>query len=449
MIEGPILSRLLLYSLPIMFSGILQLLYNAADIIVVGRFCGKESMAAVGSTGSLVNLLVNLFMGLAVGANVVVAQYYGAKNKKAISDSSHTAIVIAVICGVVIGAVGSVFSGTFLRLMDSPEDILSLSTVYLRIYFLGTPAVMLMNFGTSILRASGDTKRPLYIITVSGIINVLLNLLFVILFHMDVTGVALATIISQYFSAAVIMLLLIKTDEAYKISFRNLKIHPEMLKKIVSIGLPTGIQSSIFSISNVIIQSSINAYGSTILAGSTAAANIEGFVYTAMNSVCQAALTFVGQNVGARKPERIGKIWRDAMFLAIGTGLILCIIVYIFSTPLLSLYNEETAVIEWGKQRLLYIGMFYFLCGYMEASANTMRGLGKSLAPTIVTVLGVCGIRIVWVMTAKALGLANPQVGDSIIWIYVSYALSWFVTGTVLMLCFIHIKRKNLICHNL
>ena len=442
MVSGPILPRLIAYSIPIILSGILQLLYNAAAIVVVGRFVGKTSLAAVGSTSALINLQVNLFVGLAVGARVVIAQYYGAKDERAVKETTHTSILIAIISGLLLTLIGTFCSRYFLELMATPDDVIDLSTEYLKIYFLSMPASLIVNFGSSILGAAGDTKRPMYIMMISGVINVGLNLLLVISFGLGVAGVAIATTVSQYFSAVLILCCLIFTNDYYKLSLKLLRIHWDKLKKILAIGIPAGVQGVIFSISNVIIQSSVNAFGSTVVAGNSAAANVEGFVYTSMNAISQATLTFTGQNVGAHKPKRIKRVYLNSLGLVTVIGLIMGTLVYIFSTPVLSLYTADPSVIRCGQLRLFWICLPYFLCGIMDVSAGALRGMGHSVVPMLVTILGVCGIRIVWIAVVHATGLVDTAQKTSIKWVYVSYMISWAVTFLVHAVCVFFAQRK-------
>ncbi len=442
MINGPIFSKMVVYALPIVLSAILQLLYNAADVAVVGRFAGTEALAAVGSTSSLINLFVNLFVGISIGVRVVVSQYYGAGNKNGIHQAVHTAIPLAFISGLGLAALGFFLSNFVLTLMGSPVDVIDLSALYLKVYFLGMPAALLQNFGTSILGAAGDTRRPMYIMMASGVINVGLNLLFVIVFHMSVAGVALATIVAQYFSAAAILLLLVKTDDHYKLSPKKLRFYPQMLKKIIYVGVPAGIQSTVFSFSNVIIQSSINSFGGLVMAGNAAAQNAEGFIFTSMNSFYQATMTFTGQNVGARKFGRISKIYWDSVLIVITIGVSMGLLINIFSESVLSLYSTDPAVIPFGQQRLACVGTTYFLCGLMEVTVGMLRGMGRSLMPMIVAIGGVCGIRIVWVLSVTAIGLLNPAVPDTVVWIYYSYPITWCVTTAMHFVCYIITKRK-------
>ena len=392
--SGPFFIKIVKFVIPVMLSGILQLLFNAADIIVVGRFGGSSSLAAVGSTGALVNLTINIFMGLSIGSCVITAQHFGAADHKRLSDTVHTSMLTAVIGGLAIGTAGFFMARHFLLWMDTPADIIDKAHTYLKIYFLGIPASLIYNFGASILRGIGDTKRPLIFISLSGAINFLLNLVFVISFNMDVAGVALATIISQYLSAVLIVIVLVKTNEVYKLYIRRLRIVKESFLQILKIGIPAGIQGTIFSLSNVIIQSSVNSFGSITMAGNAAAANIESFVYTAMNSVYQASLTFAGQNFGARKYTNLKRIMVLCVVTVAFVGITLGLLGVVFAQPLLSIYCKNPSELVDGLTRMRIILPTYFICGLMEVFTGMLRGIGQSTAPMIVSIAGVCGIRL-------------------------------------------------------
>jgi len=435
MTNGPLLGKVLLFSLPLMLSGILQLLYNAADIVVVGRYCGNTSLAAVGSTGALVALIINVFVGLSIGAGVTVANRIGANDRKGVHDAVHTAVAVSLISGVVCGLIGVTLSRTFLVMMGTPSNVLDLSSLYLKIYFAGMPALMFYNFGSAILRAMGDTKRPLYYLTISGAVNVVLNLFFVIVFHMGVAGVALATVISQVLSATLVVICMLRSHGAMQLCIKELHIHKDKLFQIIRIGLPAGIQGSIFSISNVIIQSSINAFGSDVMAGNSAAANIEGFIYTAMNSMYQACLAFAGQNMGAKKYKRVGKVLMVCLAYVCTFGIGLSVIATIFNRQLLGIYTTDPNVIEYGIKRMSVICVTYFTCGIMDVTVGQLRGMGFSVMPMLVSLAGVCGIRIVWIFTVFK---ANPSQTT----LYLSYPISWIVTGAVHIICFIVVYRR-------
>ncbi len=437
MCNGPLLGKILKFTIPLMLSGILQLLFNAADIVVVGRFTGSEALAAVGSTSSLINLLVNAFIGLSVGANVLVARFYGAGQKKELSAMVHTAIMTSIVSGVILIFVGLFLSGPALRLMDTPENCIGQAILYMRIYFVGMPAMMAYNFGSAILRAVGDTKRPLYYLLAAGIINVILNLFFVIVFSMGVAGVAVATVISQTVSAVLVLRCLMRSDADYRLNLREMKIVPDKLFKMMQIGLPAGLQGALFSISNVLIQSSVNSFGSVAMAGNTAASNIEGFVYTSMNSLSQTAISFTGQNYGASKYKRIGKILLICQALVIAVGVVMGNAAYLFSGTLLKLYSTDADVIRYGVLRLGIICTTYCLCGMMDVMVGALRGMGYSVMPMIVSLTGACLFRILWIYTI----FRQYHTLECLYW---SYPISWALTFLVHLLCFIVVYRKIL-----
>ena len=435
--SGPLTIKIIKFIIPLMLTGILQLLYNAADSIVVGHYDGSSALAAVSSVGALINLLVNAFMGLSVGAAVVVAQDYGAKDYEGVSKTVHTSYLISIIGGVVVGAIGLIFSRQFLIWMESPEDVLPLSTEYLMIYFIGTPANMAYNFGASILRSVGDTKRPLYFLTISGLVNVILNLVLVIIFHMGVAGVAYATIISQILSAVMVIVYMMKSKDCVRFVPKKMRIHGDKLKKMLYIGLPAGFQGTVFSLSNVVIQSAVNSFGSLVMAGNGAASSLEGFTYTAMNSVYQASLTFVGQNVGAKKYDRINKVQGVCLVLVTIIGLVFGVTTYCLGEPLLSIYlPNDPEAIPYGIIRMSYIALPYFLCGMMEVMVGGQRGMGMSFIPMINALLGSCVLRIVWISTVFA---ADPTLFT----LYISYPISWIVT-TLAHTVFYFVKLHSL-----
>ncbi len=441
MTEGPLLGKIIRFSVPLMLSGMLQLLYNAADVIVVGRFAGPAALAAVGSTGSLINLLVNLFMGVSVGCNVLVARYYGAGDHKSVSETVHCALGSSLIIGVLAGIVGLVFSTPLLRLMGSPEDVLPLASLYLRIYFCGMPFNIAYNFGAAVLRAVGDTRRPLYILSLSGLVNVLLNLVLVIVFHMDTAGVAIATVASQVISSILVVRALTLREDCCHLNTKEIRIYKDKLVNMIKIGLPAGIQGSLFSVSNVIIQSSVNSFGSVVIAGNAAAANIEGFVYTAMNAVYQASITFISQNLGARKPKRILRVMGICILVVSVVGLVLGNLAFLAGEQLLGIYvspdeADRAQIITVGLTRMTYLAAPYFFCGLMEIGCGGMRGLGWSWVPTSVSLLGACGIRIVWIFTV----FASVGTLESL---YISYPISWAVTFATHMVCFFFAFRKT------
>lgn len=448
MTNGPITGKIIRFSLPLVLQGVLQLLYNAADLIVVGNFGSENSLGGVSATGALINLIVNLFMGLSVGTSVVVASAIGAGNRERASRASHTSVTISLIAGVLLGIFGFFMSRTFLSLMGTPEDVIDLSVTYMKIYFIGMPVNLLFNFGASIMRATGDTRRPMYFLIFSGIINVLLNLLLVIVFKLDIAGVAIATVASQLISAALVMNCLLKTDNCCKIYLNRLRIHKDELLGIIKIGLPAGIQSSIFSASNVIIQSGINSFGSVSVNANAAAASIEGFCYTAMSAIYNAALTFTSQNMGAEKYHRVNQVAIRCLLLCAAVGITLGMSTYIFSEPLIRIYNASPDVVAIGRMRISVISTTSFICGLMDVMVGIIRGMGHSLATMIVTIIGVCGFRIVWIATV----FANYQRIDWLynfvgeydkLWIlYLSYPISWLVTFCIHTLSFTLLRRK-------
>ncbi|MBR6477724.1 MAG: MATE family efflux transporter, partial [Lachnospiraceae bacterium] len=399
MCNGPLLGKIVVFYLPLMLSGILQLLFNAADIIVVGQYAGDDALAAVGSTSPLINLLVNLFIGLSVGANVLVARYYGAGQKKELSEMVHTAVLTSLVSGIFLVFVGLFLTKPALILMGVPEDVLGMSVLYLRIYFAGMPVMMAYNFGSAILRAVGDTKRPLYYLLTAGVVNVCLNLIFVIVFNMSVAGVALATVISQGLSAFLVLRCLMKSESDYQLVLSKLQIHGDKLWKMIKIGIPAGLQSVLFSISNVLIQSSVNSFGKIAMAGNTAAGNIEGFVYTSMNALHQTSISFTGQNYGAKKFDRIKRILFYCLGLVILVGLILGNGAYLGANVLLRLYTDNPEAIQYGVLRLSVICTTYCLCGMMDVIVGSIRGMGYGLMPMFVSLTGACLFRVIWIFT--------------------------------------------------
>lgn len=437
MCSGSIWRKMLIFAFPLMCSGVLQLLFNAADIIVVSRFAGDNSLGAVGSTSSLINLLINLFVGLSIGTNVLVAQFYGSGNSKALKDTIHTSIFLSIFSGIFLTIIGIASARQLLTLMQSPPDVLELAVIYLRFYFVGMTSTMVYNFGSAILRAVGDTKRPLYYLVTAGIINFILNLVFVICFDMGVAGVAIATAISQTVSAFLVIRCLVKYDGDIKLNLKELSINKIILKKILTVGLPAGVQGVIFSLSNVVIQSSVNSFGETIVAANSAAMNIEGFIYIAMNAFYQATISFVSQNYGACQYKRITKIVLIGEMYAIITGLVLGNLSIVFGKQLVGIYSSSAEVIELGIIRLNVIGRCYFFAGMMDVLVGALRGIGYSFMPMIVSLIGVCGLRLMWIATVFKM----PKY-HSIDTIYVSYPLSWLVAALVLLICFIWAKKR-------
>jgi len=439
MLQGPLFKNIILYTIPIILTSLLQLLFNAADLVIVGRFCGSISVAAVGATGSITNLIVNLFIGLSVGAGVTVAQFLGAREEDAVHRTVHTALLAALVSGAFLTVVGVLCSETFLRMMSTPEDVLPLSALYMRIYFGGITFTMVYNFAASILRAAGDTKSPLIFLSIAGVVNVGLNVIFVTVFHMNVAGVALATAISQAISAILVVWALMKRTDCCHLDLKKLHFYGLELKKIVRIGLPAGIQSSLFGISNVLIQSSINSFGGVLMSGNAAAGNIEGFVYVSMNAFHQTAVNFIGQNVGAQQYDRVKKIVWTCLGCVTVVGLCVSLTAVAFGEALLSIYiTDSPEAIAYGMLRLSCVCIPYFICGLMDVSTGALRGMGASVAPMIISVLGVCGIRIGWVTTIFQIpAFHTPQS------LYISYPISWGITFVCQMIAFFMIYRKH------
>ena len=437
MCSGSILKKMLMFTLPLMLSSILQLLFNAADIVVVGRFAGDNSLAAVGSTTALINLLTNLFVGLSIGANVTAARNYGGKREDALSRTVHTAVTISIISGVILTVIGVVGTKEMLRLMSTPDEIIDLAADYLRIYFAGITATTIYNFGSALLRAIGDTKRPLYYLLAAGAVNVVLNLLFVIVFKMDVSGVALATIISESLSAFLVIRCLMRETGAIKLELKKLRVHKAELISIIRIGLPAGFQGIVFALSNVVIQSSVNLFGNIVVAGNSAAANIEGFVYMAMNSFYQATLSFMSQNFGAGEYKRLNKILACGELCVIMVGLVLGNAAVLFGNQLLRIYTDSPEVIAAGMVRLHYISKVYFLCGIMDVLVGALRGIGYSVLPMVVSLLGACGLRLLWIATVFQI----PEFHKVEV-VYLSYAITWIITAGVNFLCYVIVRKK-------
>lgn len=437
MCSGSILKKILLFTLPLMCSSLLQLLFNAADIIVVGRFAGDNSLAAVGSTSSLINLLTNFFMGLSVGANVLVARFFGAKNQKDLTETVHTAMMLSLYSGIILTVIGLAGAKRILLWMNTPEEVLPLAALYLRIYFLGMTAMMLYNFGSAILRAIGDTKRPLYYLTIAGVINVLLNLLFVIVLRMDVAGVAAATAISQCVSAVLIIRCMMREQGSIHLELSSLRVHGDKFRRILQIGLPASFQGILFSFSNVIIQSSVNSFGAVTVAGNSAGANIEGFVYVSMNAFHQAAISFTSQNVGAAKYERVNKILYTAQMCVIAAGVVFGNLAVLFGYPLLRMYTTSPAVMEAGMRRLEIICRFYAFCGMMDVMVGSLRGLGYAVMPMVVSLVGACGLRLFWIFT-----FFRMEQFHTVTSLYLTYPASWLLTFLAHVVCFAVVRRK-------
>lgn len=440
MLRGPLWSGLITYTIPIILTSILQLLFNAADLVIVGRFSGSINVAAVSATGSITNLIVNLFIGLSIGAGVTVAHALGGNQSTEVHRTVHTALPTALIGGIILSIIGVLFSETFLTMMKTPENVLTLSAKYMRIYFCGMMFTMVYNFCASILRAAGDTKSPLLFLSLAGIINVFLNVVFVVKFHMTVDGVALATVISQAISAILVVAALMRRTDACKLSLRKMRFYKQPFFKIIRIGLPAGIQSSMFAISNVIVQSSINSFNSeALMSGNGAAGNIEGFVFVLMNSFHQTAVNFIGQNMGAHQYKRIKKIFGLCLLYVSIAGFAAGFAVWHFGEELLGIYiTDSQEAIQYGLIRFNYIALPYFICGLMDVSTGSLRGLGASFTPMLLSILGVCGIRIMWIYTVFQI----PQFHTPE-WLYISYVISWLGTFIFQTAAFIYIYKKR------
>lgn len=435
MCNGSILDKLVSFSIPLMLSGILQLLFNAVDIIVVGQFTGNEALAAVGSTTALINVFVNLFIGISLGASVLAARFYATGQEKEMSETVHTSITLALISGIAMGIIGVIAAKGALELMDTPDNVLNLSTLYMRIYFMGMPFFMLYNYGAAILRAVGDTKRPLLFLIISGATNVLLNLLLVIQFHLGVAGVAIATVISQCISCILVLRCLYISDGSYQLRFNKLGMKTRYVKQIFQIGIPAGIQSTIINFSNVLLQSSVNSFGSVAMAGYTAANNILGFLYVSVNSITQVCMSFTSQNYGVRKFKRMDKVLLECLGLTVIVALVLGGGSYLFGAELMHIYTKSTKVIECGVDIMLYTTVTYFLCGIMDLLPGALRGMGHSTVPMILSVIGTVGTRIVWIYVIF-------PCHRSLDFLFISYPVSWLLTIVMQVICFYFVRKK-------
>ena len=435
MCNGSILDKLVSFSIPLMLSGILQLLFNAVDIIVVGQFTGNEALAAVGSTTALINVFVNLFIGISLGASVLAARFYATGQEKEMTETLHTSITLALISGIAMGIIGVIAAKGALELMDTPDNVLNLSTLYMRIYFMGMPFFMLYNYGAAILRAVGDTKRPLLFLIISGATNVVLNLLLVIQFHLGVAGVAIATVISQCISCILVLRCLYLSDGSYQLRFNKLGMKTRYVKQIFQIGIPAGIQSTIINFSNVLLQSSVNSFGSVAMAGYTAANNILGFLYVSVNSITQACMSFTSQNYGVRKFKRMDKVLLECLGLTVIVALVLGGGSYLFGAELMHIYTKSTKVIECGVDIMLYTTVTYFLCGIMDLLPGALRGMGHSTVPMILSVIGTVGTRIVWIYVIF-------PCHRSLDFLFISYPVSWLLTIVMQVICFYFVRKK-------
>ncbi len=432
-------SGILMYTIPIILTSLLQLLFNAADLVVVGRFCGSLSLGAVGATGAITGLIVNLFIGLSVGAGVAVAHAYGNGDDKTAHRTVHTALPTAIICGIVLTFVGIALTEKLLIMMDTPGNVLPLSVIYMQIYFGGMTFTMVYNFCAAILRAVGDTKSPLIYLSIAGVINVLLNILFVTVFEMNVAGVALATAISQAISAVLVVIALMRREDCCRLVLSKMKFYIPQLVKIIRIGLPAGIQSSLFAISNTLIQSSINSFGDVVMSGNAAASNIDGFVYVTHNSFSQAAVNYAGQNSGAGQYKRVKQTFGICIAYISTIGIAVSLLAYALGPTLLSIYITDSAeAISYGMIRLAYICFTYFLCGFMDVSTSVIRGMGASLVPMIISVAGICGMRVVWIYTVFALPAFH-----TLECLYLSYPISWIITFICQVVALVLVYRRQ------
>ena len=434
MCNGSIMDKLVSFALPLMLSGILQLMFNAVDIIVVGRFSGSEALAAVGSTTALINVFTNLFIGISLGANVLAARFFATGRKEEMSETVHTSITLALISGILMAFVGLVFSKGALELMGTPEDVIGLSTLYMQIYFMGMPFFMLYNYGAAILRAVGDTKRPLYFLIIAGVINAGLNMVLVIVFGLGVAGVGIATVFSQMVSCVLVLTCLCRTEGSYKLSFSKLSMKGYYLKQIFQVGIPAGIQSTVINFSNALLQSSVNSFGSTAMAGYTAANNILGFLYVSINSVTQACMSFTSQNFGVGKYKRMDRVLIDCMILSVGAALVLGCGAYFFGAEILQIYTEEADVIQCGVEILSITTVPYFLCGIMDLFPGALRGMGYSAVPMVLSIIGTVGMRVLWIFASF------PQ-HRSLYFLFISYPASWIATIVMQVVCYYFVRK--------
>ena len=437
MCNGSIMDKLISFSLPLMLTSILQLMFNAVDIIVVGHYTGSEALAAVGSTTALINIFTNLFIGVSLGANVLAARYFAAGQDKEMSEAVHTAIALALVSGVIMAFVGVGATRLALEVMDTPANVIDQSVLYMRIYFMGMPFFMLYNYGAAILRAVGDTKRPLMFLAVSGMANVVLDLALVIVVPLGVAGVAIGTVASQMISCILVIRCLCKTESSYQLRFSRLAIKSVYLKRIFQVGIPAGIQSTVINFSNAMLQSSVNSFGSTAMAGYTAANNVMGFLYAAVNAVTQACMSFTSQNYSVRKPKRMDRVLVDCMILSVGVSVVFGVGAYVFGSQILKIYTTDAEVIQCGLEILSITTVPYFLCGIMDLIPGALRGMGHSAVPMILSVIGTVGTRIIWIY------LIFPQ-HRSLYFLFISYPGSWIATILLQAVCFWFVRKQCL-----
>lgn len=435
MCNGTIMDKLISFALPLMVSGILQLMFNAVDLIVVGHFSGQQALAAVGSTTALINVFTNLFIGISLGANVLAARFYAAGRDKEMSETVHTSIMLALISGVAMAVIGLIFAKGALQLMDTPADVIDLSALYMRIYFLGMPFFMLYNYGAAILRAVGDTKRPLIFLIISGVTNAILNMILVIVFRLGVAGVAIGTVMSQLMSCVLVLRCLYKTDSSYQLRFEKLAIKSVYLKQIFQVGIPAGIQSTVINFSNVLLQSSVNSFGATAMAGYTAANNLLGFLYVSVNAVTQACMSFTSQNYGVGKYKRMDRVLLDCLGLTVVVAGALGLGVYLFGPQILRIYTSETDVISCGMEILSITTIPYFLCGIMDLFPGALRGMGYSAVPMVLSVIGTVGTRILWIY-----GFFPHN--RTLFFLFISYPGSWLITIVMQVICYLYVRKR-------
>lgn len=435
MCNGSLMDKLISFAFPLMVSGILQLMFNALDLVVVGRFSGSQALAAVGSTTALINMFINLFIGISLGANVMTARFYASGKNKEVSETVHTAVTFAVISGIVMIFVGGFLAKPALALMDTPDDIIDLSALYMRIYFVGMPFFMIYNYGAAVLRAVGDTKRPLIFLIISGAINAGLNLFMVIVLDLSVAGVAIATVISQMVSCVLVLRCLYHTDSSYQFRFSKMQIKWCYLKQIFAVGVPAGIQSVVINFSNVLLQSSVNSFGSIAMAGYTAANNLLGFLYMAVNSITQACMSFTSQNYGVGKYKRMDKVLIDCGILSLIVSLVFGSGFYLFGSYILRIYTSDTEVIKCGLEILSITTVPYFLCGIMDLFPGALRGMGYSAVPMVLSVIGTVGVRVFWIYAVFPLN-------RSLYVLFISYPASWGLTIVMQVICYIIVRKK-------
>ena len=435
MCNGSIMDKLISFALPLMLSGILQLMFNAVDLVVVGHFSGQEALAAVGSTTALIAVFTNLFIGISLGANVLAARFYAAGRDKEMSETVHTSIMLALISGVAMAIVGVIFAKGALQLMDTPDDVIDLSTLYMRIYFMGMPFFMLYNYGAAILRAVGDTKRPLLFLIISGVSNAILNMILVIVFNLGVAGVAIGTVMSQFISCVLVLRCLCKTESSYQLHFDKLAIKGVYVKQIFQVGVPAGIQSTVINFSNVLLQSSVNSFGATAMAGYTAANNLLGFLYVSVNAVTQACMSFTSQNYGVGKYERMDRVLLDCLGLTVVVAGVLGGCVYLFGPQILRIYTSEADVISCGMEILSITTIPYFLCGIMDLFPGSLRGMGYSAVPMVLSVIGTVGTRILWIYEFF------PH-NRTLFFLFISYPGSWIITIVMQVICYLYVRKR-------